>query len=84
VLANTTSGGACVNELIVHAMQDDLPFGGCGNSGMGAYHGERGFQTFSHGKAVFAASRWPPDPLAFMRAPYGRWLDRVLRFLIRK
>jgi coniferyl-aldehyde dehydrogenase len=41
VLARTTSGGACVNEVIVHVMQDELPFGGCGNSGMGSYHGGR-------------------------------------------
>ncbi len=84
VLRLTTSGGACVNELIVHAMQDNLPFGGCGNSGMGAYHGEHGFRTFSHQKSVFTASRWVSDPLFFMRPPYGRTLERVLAFMLRK
>src|SRR5262249_27438789 len=59
VLEATSSGGACVNEVIVHAMQENLPFGGCGNSGMGAYHGEHGFRTFSHHKAVYTAGpKW--------------------------
>ena len=84
VLEATTSGGACVNEVIVHAMQENLPFGGCGNSGMGAYHGEQGFRTFSHGKSVYSAGPRGIDPLFFMRPPYGRALERVLGYLVRK
>jgi coniferyl-aldehyde dehydrogenase len=84
VLAETTSGGACVNEVIVHAMQENLPFGGCGNSGMGAYHGEQGFRTFSHSKAVYSAGPKAIDPLFFMRPPYGKALQRALAFLVRK
>jgi coniferyl-aldehyde dehydrogenase len=84
VLANTTSGGACVNEVLVHAMQENLPFGGCGNSGMGSYHGEQGFRTFSHGKAVYSAGPRAIDPLFFMRPPYGKALEHALAFLVRK
>lgn len=76
LLSRTCSGGACVNEVLAHALQDDLPFGGCGNSGMGAYHGEVGFKTFSHAKSVFRAGRF--DALAVMRPPYGEWLRKLL------
>ena len=84
VLDATTSGGACVNEALMHAMQENLPFGGCGNSGMGAYHGEQGFRTFSHSKSVYSAGPRGIDPLFFMRPPYGRALERALAFLVRK
>jgi coniferyl-aldehyde dehydrogenase len=84
VLGATTSGGACVNEVILHAMQENLPFGGAGNSGMGAYHGEQGFRTFSHNKSVYTAGLRAIDPLFFMRPPYGRALERALAFLVRK
>ena len=82
VLARTTSGGACVNECIVHVMQDELPFGGCGNSGMGAYHGEQGFRTFSHAKSVYTATK--RDPFFLLRPPYGKALDRLIRFQLRR
>lgn len=82
VLSRTTSGGACVNEVIVHAMQDDLPFGGCGNSGMGAYHGEQGFRTFSHAKGVFTGTK--RDPFFLLRPPYGEGVHRLFRFMLRR
>jgi coniferyl-aldehyde dehydrogenase len=81
-LARTTSGGACINEVMVHALQDDLPFGGCGNSGMGAYHGEQGFRTFSHAKGVYEGTR--RDPLFMLRPPYGAALQRLFRFKLRR
>ena len=81
-LARTTSGGACVNEVMMHALQDDLPFGGCGNSGMGAYHGEQGFRTFSHAKGVYEGTR--RDPLFMLRPPYGGMLQRLFRFKMRR
>ena len=52
MIKRTTSGGVCVNDVIMHVMQEDLPFGGVGPSGMGAYHGFKGFQTFSHAKSI--------------------------------
>jgi coniferyl-aldehyde dehydrogenase len=69
VLTSTTSGGATVNDVIMHVAMEDLPFGGVGPSGMGAYHGIDGFRTFSHAKAVFQQVN--KDLTAMMRPPYG-------------
>jgi len=69
VLIGTTSGGATVNDVIMHVAMEDLPFGGVGPSGMGAYHGIDGFRTFSHAKAVYQQVN--KDLTAMMRPPYG-------------
>jgi acyl-CoA reductase-like NAD-dependent aldehyde dehydrogenase len=53
VLEQTTSGGVSINDTLMHYMQDDMPFGGVGPSGMGVYHTGEGFDTFSHLKPVF-------------------------------
>ena len=53
VLEQTTSGGVAINDTLMQYMQDDMPFGGVGPSGMGVYHTEEGFNTFSHLKPVF-------------------------------
>ena len=81
VLARTVSGGASVNETIVHLAQDDLPFGGVGPSGMGEYHGRAGFEAFSKRKAVFFQSR--VNGLKLFRPPYGARFERLLKFLVR-
>lgn len=52
LIARTSSGGACINDVIMHITNPRLPFGGVGNSGMGSYHGERSFLTFSHERSV--------------------------------
>jgi coniferyl-aldehyde dehydrogenase len=52
VLEKTHSGGACINDTMSHVMADDIPFGGIGPSGMGHYHGEEGFKTFSKAKGI--------------------------------
>src|SRR5690606_35157406 len=54
---NVSSGGFCINDLLMHFLQDDLPFGGVGDRGSGNYHGREGFIRFSHAKAVFRQSR---------------------------
>ena len=69
VLNNTTSGGVTVNDVIMHVAQEDLPFGGVGPSGMGAYHGRDGFYEFSHKKAVYTQTG--SEVLAMVRPPYG-------------
>lgn len=69
VLNNTTSGGVTVNDVIFHVAQEELPFGGVGPSGMGAYHGHDGFLEFSHKKAVYTQTG--SELLAMMRPPYG-------------
>ncbi len=56
VLQRTSSGGVCINQTLLHLAVPDLPFGGVGPSGMGAYHGRAGFETFSHRKSIMARS----------------------------
>jgi hypothetical protein len=53
VLERTTSGGVSINETNLHYAQEDIPFGGVGSSGMGAYHGYEGFKSLSHPKGIF-------------------------------
>jgi coniferyl-aldehyde dehydrogenase len=72
VLDRTTSGGVCLNDVIMHIMQEDLPFGGVGPAGMGAYHGYDGFKTFSHAKSVYRQPKFDIAGLAGMRPPYGK------------
>jgi len=81
VVSSTTSGSVVVNDTLLQFVQDDLPFGGIGPSGMGAYHGEEGFKTFSHAKGVFTQSRLSMAPM--MRAPFSSLADRVLNFMLR-
>jgi coniferyl-aldehyde dehydrogenase len=79
VLTHTTSGGVTVNDVVMHVAQEDLPFGGVGPSGMGAYHGEDGFRTFSHAKAIFTQSRINVAELAGLRPPYGEKMLKAVR-----
>jgi len=78
--AEVSSGGLVVNHLAVHCLMPQLPFGGVGNSGMGAYHGEWGFQTFSHRKAVLAKPA-RPDPM-LMYPPYSERRKKMLRRIL--
>jgi coniferyl-aldehyde dehydrogenase len=82
VLARTTSGGVSVNDVIMHVAMEDLPFGGIGPSGMGAYHGIDGFKTFSHAKAVFQQTG--RDLTAMLRPPYGEGIRKMLAGSINK
>jgi coniferyl-aldehyde dehydrogenase len=82
VLSRTISGGATVNDVLLHAAMDDLPFGGVGPSGMGAYHGLEGFRTFSHAKAVFRQSSL--DVTAIMRPPYGARFTKIVAGQIKR
>jgi coniferyl-aldehyde dehydrogenase len=69
LLDRTHSGGVTINDVIFHVSMDDLPFGGVGPSGIGAYHGHRGFLEFSHEKAVLRQT--PSEMIAMLRPPYG-------------
>ena len=80
-LANTllrriSSGGACVNDTILHIGSPHLPFGGVGTSGMGSYHGEKSFSTFSHMKSVMTRSFLPEVP--FRYAPRPPWAENLM------
>ena len=75
VLSQVSFGGGCVNETIMHLGNENLPFGGVGNSGMGAYHGKTGFDTFSHQKSVLYKSSWFNFDL--LKPPYGEKLKLI-------
>ncbi len=78
VLQRTVSGGVTLNDVIRHVGVEDLPFGGVGASGMGAYHGRDGFRTFSHVRAVFRAAEGPD----LMRPPYVEQVRQLVASLI--
>lgn len=84
VLEHTSSGGVTVNDVAVHFLAEELPFGGVGASGMGAYHGEHGFLRFSHERAVFRQTRIDVQGLVGLRPPYGERAARALKLLIRR
>ena len=82
VLEQTISGGATINDTLIHFACDDLPFGGVGPSGIGAYHGREGFETFSHKKGVFHQAKL--NAAASMGPPYLPRINKLLDFLIGK
>ena len=84
LLARTTSGGVTINDVAMHVIVEDLPFGGVGASGMGAYHGEHGFRRFSHARAVYRQPLLDVAGLLGLRPPYGARIERILRLLIRR
>ena len=77
VLGRTSSGGACVNETLMHLVAPDLPFGGVGPSGMGAYHGRTGFETYSHRKSVLSRSTLIDPAVAY--PPFTDGKQRIAR-----
>ena len=77
VVARTSSGGACVNATLYHVTVPDLPFGGVGESGVGAYHGKASFDVFSHAKPVLKKSTRPDPNLAY--PPYTDKKERLMR-----
>lgn len=83
VLARTTSGGVTVNDVMSHAFAENMPFGGVGASGTGAYHGKAGFLAFSHAKSVYRQSK-APEAEYFLRPPYGDGLRQFLASVITK
>ena len=68
ILRHTYSGGACINDVIMHIVNHDVPFGGVGNSGMGSYHGRDSFLAFSHRRSVVSTPTWVDMPFRYM--PY--------------
>lgn len=82
LLARTTSGNVGINNTLMHVAQDDLPFGGVGPSGMGAYHGIEGFRAMSHARGVFVQGRWNFPGL--LHAPFGRLADMAAALTLGK
>ncbi len=81
VMSRTVSGNVTINGTLMHYAQEDLPFGGVGPSGMGAYHGIEGFRTLSHAKGVYVQGRWNGSNL--LRAPFGRLANTILNLMLR-
>jgi len=81
VLTHTTAGGVSVNDTLLHIAQHHLPFGGVGASGMGGYHGETGFRTFSHMTGVFRQARL--NATGALNPPWGARFHRLLALLRR-
>ena len=81
LLRETIAGGVTVDDTLWHFAHEELPFGGVGASGSGAYHGEAGFFTFSHRKSVFVQPRFAAAKLLY--PPYGRTFEKVLALLKR-
>jgi len=79
VLDRTTSGGVCLNDVVMHVMQEDLPFGGVGPAGMGSYHGQDGFRTFSHAKAIYKQPKIDIAGLAGLRPPYNKKTESSIK-----
>jgi coniferyl-aldehyde dehydrogenase len=84
-LSGTTSGGVCINDVMFHMLQKDLPFGGVGPSGMGAYHGIEGFKTFSHAKSIYRQPKGVPvAKLAGFMPPYGDASEKNIKSKVKK
>ena len=79
VVQRTTSGGACINETMLHFANEKMAFGGIGPSGLGGYHGQAGFLEFSHKKSVIYQGSLSPAPL--MNSAYPSFLPKILKFV---
>lgn len=77
VLRRTSSGGGCINDVVVHLATPHMPFGGVGNSGMGSYHGKQSYATFSHKKSIMKKALWPDLPLRYQ--PYHKMSLALLK-----
>ena len=79
-LSTISFGGGCINDVVMHLSNENLPFGGVGKSGMGNYHGKFGFKTFSHEKAILERKNWGEPDLKY--PPYTvskkKWIKRLL------
>ena len=78
VLARTTSGGACINDTLMHISNKYLPFGGVGNSGLGKYHGQESFLAFSHQRAVVTTPTWIDLPLKYVPFKFFNLIKKIL------
>lgn len=79
IIQKFSFGGGCINDTVIHFSNNRLPFGGVGHSGIGAYHGEMSFDTFSHKKAIVKKANWLDLPLRY--APYKGKLTLIRKIL---
>lgn len=81
VLSRTVSGNVTINGTLLHIAQDDLPFGGVGDSGIGAYHGKEGFIALTHARGVYRQGRL--NAAALLQPPFGKLSDFIMNVLLR-
>ena len=74
-------GGGCINDAVVHIATSEMPFGGVGESGMGAYHGKHGFYTFTHEKSILDKKNWIDMSMRYQ--PYTKLNEKLLRLFLR-
>ena len=74
-------GGGCINDVIIHLATSEMPFGGFGESGMGGYHGQKGFETFSHYKSIVDKKTWIDLPMRYQ--PYRRIYDKLIHLFLK-
>ena len=74
-------GGGCINDTIIHLATTEMEFGGFGESGMGAYHGKTGFDTFSHYKSIVDKKTWIDLPMRYQ--PYRKMHEKMVRFFLK-
>jgi aldehyde dehydrogenase (NAD+) len=82
VMKRIRFGGGCINDVIIHLATTQMGFGGVGESGMGAYHGKTGFDTFSHSKSIVDKKTWMDLPMRYQ--PYKSKLNEKLLHLFLK
>ncbi len=80
-LSRVAFGGGCVNDVVIHLASSKLPFGGVGESGMGAYHGKAGFDCFSHTKGIVDKKTWIDLPMRYQ--PYRKFFEKLVRFFMK-
>lgn len=81
VLKRCSFGGGCVNDTVIHLASHHMGFGGVGQSGMGSYHGERGFLAFSHEKSIVKKGLWLDLPMRYL--PYTALNEKLVRFFLK-
>lgn len=81
MVSNISFGGGCINNTLMHLVDPNLPFGGVGNSGYGAYHGKAGFDAFSHRKSVVKTANW--FDLRQKYPPYSEGSLKIIRWFLR-
>lgn len=81
ITSQCSFGGGCVNDTVIHLATSEMGFGGFGESGMGAYHGKTGFDTFSHYKSIVDKKTWMDLPMRYQ--PYRKIYDRLIHIFLK-
>lgn len=79
VIDHTSSGGACINDVIMHIANGNMPFGGVGQSGMGRYHGRDSLYAFSHRRSMLTTPTWLDMPFRYMPYRWFKWAKRFMK-----